>query len=166
MKSIRIVLTVFFAWSLLKGASLFFRRASADQFIFGWVGLGWLFWLLLSCSVAASAITLLYLWRPSVLAYRLAVTGVLLDLVLTAISAGIAMKNPGVAISAFVKSREERGLWVRPEVLELMRESPSVHVIPLITGIAIACVCFTLLYLLHRRTREAEQTLRAAPPWP
>jgi hypothetical protein len=165
VKIIRILLTIFFAWSLAKAASLFFRSDSMDRLAFESASLGWLFWLLLTGSVVASVITLVYLWRPSEIGFRVAVAGIALDLVLTIVATGIGMANPGLMKEAFIASRRERGLPVREEMLALM-DNPVMQFLPVLFGVIVAGVCLYGLYRIHQETAKNAVALPAAKPWP
>ena len=79
MNVLRVILTVYFGSSLIKGASLLFRSESMDLLLFESVGAGWLFWLLLLATLAAEVVALVYLWRPFATGYRIAQAAVIVD---------------------------------------------------------------------------------------
>ncbi len=53
MTIVRIVLTLVFAWSLLKTGSLALRTDSMDLVLFSAAGIGWTFWVLFTMIVLA-----------------------------------------------------------------------------------------------------------------
>ncbi len=148
MKTIRILLALFFGWSLLKAISLLFRSASMDRIVFESAGLGWLFWLLLVCSIAGYCVALEYVRRPTEVPFWLALAGVAADLAITLVAVGIGFSTPGLTRQAFIASRQERGLSVREEMLTLM-ENPAIHIIPVVIAVIVAAVCAGLLYVVR-----------------
>lgn len=165
MKIIRVILTVYFGWLLIKGISLFFRTGSMDRLLFESAGLGWLFWIFLCCIVSTAVITLVYIQRPSVTGYHIANAGVVLDLILTIIGTAIGIVRPEVMKQAFIASRQERGLPIREEMLTLMT-SPGTQLFSALVGVTLAGVCLYLLSRIHQEATPKPRRTTASGRWP
>lgn len=160
MKALRIVLTVVFAWSLFKTASILIRPDSMDFLILRKAGLSWCFWLLVPAIAIGLVGAIIFLWMPSDLLYRTAQASVFLDITETILASGIAASNPAIAKKAFVTSRTSRGLPVHDDILRMM-DSPTAQLLPV--GFAIV---FGLLwlYLLYRFKKAQALAAAVAEP--
>jgi hypothetical protein len=155
MKSlIRAVLTLAFGWSALKGLELLLRSNSMDLLLLNGVGMGWLFYLLIPALAVCQVISLIWFWHPFLRGHFVAIAAILLSLIHTLVVCLIAVGNTELAKQSFTASREERGLPVRQEMLQLM-SNPIAQLIPLAIAGALALLWFVLIMKLKNLQHES-----------
>ena len=149
MKIVRIVLTVVFGWSLFKSIELLSRTESVDFMLFRHTGLLWLFYFLLMGVVVCQAVSLVWFWKPFPQGFLFALGAVLIKLTEASIALMIAMGNTDLAKQAIIRSRESRGLAVRPEAVEMM-SSPHAQWGLFAVSVVLAIIWCVLILMLMK----------------
>ena len=152
MKVIRILLTAYLAWYIIKGIELMARSSSVDRIVYNRAGLSALFFALVIATIALYTFAIRYIWRPSRMGFRFSLLGLLLAFSETAIAGVIGYQNPSIIKNAFVASRIARGLVVKPEVLQLL-DKPASHLVGIAFSFLFAVVIAVLLYVSVERSQ-------------
>jgi hypothetical protein len=121
-----------------------------DFQLFEHVGQTWLLYLLLISATASYVGGLVWVWFPFRHGFLLSLLAILLDLVESAIAALLSGQDTEFTKAAFITSRQDRGLLVRAEVLQMM-ESPYAHALPLVVSILFALLWVFLLSVIHKQ---------------
>ncbi|MEX0290365.1 MAG: hypothetical protein AB3N14_14765 [Flavobacteriaceae bacterium] len=157
MKSnaLRIVCSVIFAWWSLKSLDIAFRTESADHQLYQAVGLGWLVLPAALIVTILFAVTVIWIWRPFKLGYKLCILGLVTEMVMTVGAGIISIANPDAAKSAFIASRESRGMSVQDEMIEMVA-SPVFGIIAIILGVVFCGIAFFLITRLNRNLAKSD----------
>lgn len=137
MLLVKILVTVAFAWSLLKGLELLLRRHSVDRLLLEHIGVGWLWQCILYGMEVCQVAALLWLWRPYPHGMHFALGAVGLNLASTLLVTWVGFRHPETLKRAMVASREERGLPVSEAALTLV-EAPLVRAFQIALPLLIA----------------------------
>ena len=158
MIAIRVVLTIVFGWSALKGVEVLCRRTSMDLQLFTAAGMPWLLYLLLVPALLCYAGGVVWVWRQYQRGLLIVLVALALNLTETGIGGLISMNNTDLVKEAHIASREARGLPVRQEVLRMM-DSPASHLAPFGLSLAFAALWVFLLVKVdkhHRATKLSQ----------
>ena len=155
MIAIRVVLTIVFGWSALKGVEVLCRRTSMDLQLFTAAGMPWLLYLLLVPAVLCYAGGVVWIWRQYQRGLLVALFALALNLTETGIGGVISMKNIDLVKEAHIASREARGLPVRQELLRMM-DRPVSHLAPFGMSLAFAALWVFLLAKIAKHHRETK----------
>ena len=88
MIAIRVILTIVFGWSALKGVEVLCRRTSMDLLLFTAAGMPWLLYLLLVPAVLCYAGGVVWIWRQYQRGLLVALFALALNLTETGIGGG------------------------------------------------------------------------------
>ena len=114
------VLIVAFGWSTAKGVELLIRGSStADRMLYDAVGLGWLAVTLFIGILALDLAAIRYLLKPAPIGWLVCLASIGLSAVQSAIGFAIVRMHPDAARTAFIVSRESRGLAVREDAIDI-----------------------------------------------
>ena len=152
---IRILLSVVFAWTFWKTASVMLLHESMDLTLLRGRGEEWIFWSLVPAIGILTLGALTYLWAPSAILYRAAQAAIAISFLETLTVGLVAADDPPVAKAAFIASRNDRGLPVREEMLQLL-ENPNAHYWQIVLAAALSALWLYLLFILERRRRRDE----------
>lgn len=155
MTGLRVILTVGFVGLFMKGIDIALRPGSVDRILFERLDLQGVFWFLLISAMVLFFVAVVYLWRPFGVGYRLAQLGLAVDFLETSIGTILGVVHPEVLKQAVISSRHERGLAVRPELLDLLDDSTG-RWFPLLFAVVFVTIA---LWLLH----AFKNTLRKGP---
>jgi hypothetical protein len=155
------LLLVIFVWSTLKGLELVVRASSSlDGLLLQHAGLGAIALPWFVSIVALDAATVYFLFRPAPIGQGVGIAASIWSGIQTIVAFAIARANPDVARSAYVASREERGLPVRPEALDLVVD-PTMNLVLLLGSLAVTALCVILLLRNGAYFRRAAAGARA-----
>jgi cbb3-type cytochrome oxidase subunit 3 len=165
MTAIRVILTIAFGWSALKGVEVLCRGTSMDLHLFTAVGMPWLLYVLLLPAVLCYAGGVVWVWRPYRKGLFIALVALTLNLSETAIATLISLNHTDLVKEAHIASREARGLPVRQEVLAMM-DSPASYLLLLAMSLAFVALWVFLLVKVdkHYRKSNLSQATSLAQP--
>jgi len=124
-----ILLLVIYVYSFLRGLhrTLLFT-SNPDYYLFTQTGLSSLFFILSIPILILTGLTLWFLWKPQLIGFWIAITGLGLEIISAVAGFVITSSNPEITKQAYILYREARELPVRQEALDTMMSPVGIWV--------------------------------------